>query len=98
MGRYLLLWDLDPTKIPVDIKERGNGFTMLLDMVKEDMKAGKTKDWGVFVGEFAGYSVTEDTEVELMSRLQRYAPYVHFKVHPIGSVAQVEEMIKAMTT
>jgi len=98
MGRYLLIWELDQTRMPLDLKERGNGFNMLTNMVREDMKAGKTKDWGVFVGEYAGYSITEDTEVELMSRLQRYAPYVHFKVHPIGSLAQVDEMIKTMTT
>ena len=26
MGRYLYLWEIDRTKIPVDPKERGVGF------------------------------------------------------------------------
>ena len=97
MGRYLLLWEIDRTRIPVDLKERGVGFNMLLEMVKQDIKKGLTKDWGVFVGESSGYSVVEGTEVEIMKQLQQYTPFVYFKVHPIGSVAQAEEMIKALT-
>ncbi len=97
MGRYLLLWEIDRTRVPVDRKERGTGFNMLLEMVKQDIKKGLTKDWGVFVGEYFGYSVVEGTEVEILKQLDQYAPFVSFKVHPIGSVANAEEFIKAMT-
>ncbi|HVN71981.1 MAG TPA: hypothetical protein VMU10_08165, partial [Desulfomonilia bacterium] len=61
------------------------------------IKKGLTKDWGVFVGETFGYSVVEGTEVEIAIQLQQYTPFVYFKVYPIGSVAQTEEMIKALT-
>ena len=97
MGRYLMLWELDRTRIPVDLKERGVGLNMLLEMVKQDIKKGLIKDWGAFPGEFAGYTVIEGTEVEIMNLVQQYTPFVYFKVHPIASIAQVEEMIKAMT-
>lgn len=97
MGRYLLLWELDRTRAPVDPKERGAGFNMLMEMVKQDIKKGITKDWGVFVGQHEGYSVVEGTEVEIMNQIQQYTPFVYFKVLPIGSVAHVEEMIKVMT-
>ena len=96
MGRYLYLWEIDWTKIPVDPKERGVGFDMLMGMVKEDIKKGTTKDWGVFVGEHKGYSIVEGTEVEIMNQVQQYTPFVRFEAHPIGSVTQVEEMIKAL--
>jgi hypothetical protein len=97
MGKYLLLWEIDRTKVPVSPKERGVGFNMLLEMVKQDIKKGITKDWGAFVGELRGYSVVEGTEVEILNQIQRYTPFVYFKVHPIASVAQVEEMITALT-
>lgn len=97
MGRYLYLWEVDRTKIPMDAKERGDGLSMLLEMVKQDMKKGITKDWGAFTGEFYGYSVVEGTEVEILKQIQQYTPFVFFKVHPIASVAQVEEMIKALS-
>ena len=69
---------------------------MLMEMVKQDIKKGITKDWGVFAGEHNGYSVVEGTEVEIMNQVQQYTPFVCFKVHPIASVAQVEEMIKVL--
>jgi len=97
MGKYLMLWEIDWTKIPVSAKERGIGFDMLLEMVKQDMKKGITKDWGVFVGEHSGYAVNEGSELEVMNTVQQYTPFVSFKVHPVGSVSQVDEMIKALT-
>jgi hypothetical protein len=68
-----------------------------MGMVKQDIKKGLNKDWGAFVGEINGYAVLEGTEVEIMNALQQYVPFVHFKVHPVASVSQVDEMIKALT-
>lgn len=79
-------------------KEREVGFKMLMEMVKQDIKKGILKDWGVFVGEHNGYSVVEGTEIEVLKALQQYIPYVRFEYHhPIASVAQSKEMIKALT-
>jgi hypothetical protein len=97
MGKYLMLWEIDTTKIPLSPKERGTGWNALMEMVKQDLKKGLLKDWGSFVGEMSGYSVHEGTEVEIMKGIQQFVPYVHFKVHPVASVSQVEEMIKALT-
>jgi len=97
MAKYLLLWQVDTTRLPVNPKERGAGWNALMQMVKQDMKKGITKDWGAFVGELKGYAVNEGSELEVLNAVQQYSPFVHFKVHPIASVSQVEEMIKAMT-
>ena len=86
MGKYLMLWEIDTTKIPVSPKERGGGWNLLMGMVKQDIKKGLNKDWGAFVGEINGYAVLEGTEVEIMSQVQQYAPFVRFEIHPIGSV------------
>lgn len=97
MGRYLLLWEIDTSRIPVDAKERSVAWNLLLELVKQDIKSGKTKDWGAFVGETNGYSVVEGTEVEVGSQLMQYAPYVQFKVYPVASANQVGEIIKKMS-
>ena len=97
MGKYLVLWEVDQSRVPVDAKEKGAGWGALLEMVKQDIKAGITKDWGGFVGEINGYAVLEGTEVEVGKALTKYSPYVHFKVHPISSVSQVGEVIKILT-
>jgi hypothetical protein len=97
MGQYLVLWEVDATKIPVSPKERGAGWGALMELVKQDIKKGFTKDWGAFVGELHGYAVNEGSELEVMNALQQYAPFVHFKVHPIASASHVEDMIKALS-
>ena len=97
MEKYLLLWEFDRTKIPVDPKERGIEFNMLMKIIKQDIKKGILKDWGVFVGESHGYSVVQGTEVEVIKAIQRYTPFVYFASHPIATVTQAGEMIKALT-
>ena len=96
MGRYLVLWELDHEKIAIDPKQRATAWSAFIDLIKEDIEKGVTKDWGSFVGEAAGYSVIEGTEVEVAIYLQRFVPFVIFKTHAIASVSQIEEMIAAL--
>src|SRR5664280_550046 len=96
MGKYLLLWEFDRTKIPVDPKERGGEFGALMKVIKQDMKEGILKDWGLFISEHKGYSVAQGTEVEVIKTIQRYTPFVCFAAHSIASVTQAGEMIKAL--
>ncbi len=97
MGKYLVLWEVDQTKIPIDPKERGQGWSFLMAMIRQDIEKGITKDWGAFVGETKGYTVNEGTELEVMKALQQYVPFCIFKVHPISTESQVNEMIKGLT-
>ncbi len=97
MGKYLIRWEIDQTKIPLDPKQRGEGWGFLLAMVKQDIEKRITTDWGAFIGEASGYSVIEGSEVEVMNALQQYVPYCKFKSHPVASISQVEEMLKALS-
>ncbi len=95
MGKYLILWEVDSTRVPVDAKERGTAWLAMVEMVKADMKKGFTKDWGTFPGELNGYAIDEGTEVQVMNALLPYVPYVKFEVRPVASLAQTEVAIKA---
>jgi hypothetical protein len=97
MGKYLILWEIDQTKIPIDPKERGEGWGFLMAMVGQDIEKGITKDWGAFIGEAGGYAIDEGPELEVMNTLQQYVPFCKFKVHPIASASQVNEMIKDLS-
>lgn len=55
------------------------------------------KDSGAFVGETGGYAVYEGTELEVLTTIQQYVPYCIFKMHPVATESQVNEMIKALT-
>ncbi|MBW1860144.1 MAG: hypothetical protein JRI70_08750 [Deltaproteobacteria bacterium] len=96
MGRYLILWEMDKTRIPVDPKERGSGWKALMDMVKKGIEEGSTKDWGKFVGETNGYTIFEGTELEVDIHMQQYVPFAHFKVYAVASVSQTDQMIEAL--
>lgn len=96
MGRYLVLWEVDQSRVPIDAKERGGAWSLLMAMVRQDREAGMIKDWGTFVGEINGFMVSEGTEVEVGSALVRYSPYVSFKVHPLLSESQTNEVIKSL--
>jgi hypothetical protein len=93
MGKYLVLWEVDWAKIPIDRKERGIGWNGLLALVKKDLELGITKDWGAFVGETKGYSIIETSEVEIGKQLQRYVPFTKFEIKAIATLDQVQEVI-----
>jgi len=97
MGRYLVLWEVDQSRVPIDAKERGGAWSILMAMVRQDKEAGKIKDWGTFVGEINGFAVYEGTEVEVGSALMKYVPYVRFNVHPLVSESQTNEIIKSLS-
>ena len=97
MARYLALWEADYARIPVDPKERKAGWTVLLDMVKQDLKKGLIKEYGVFVGAPNGFSVMEGTEVEVSAAIQKYIPFFTYKVFPVASIDQVEQVIKGLS-
>ena len=96
MAKHLLIWNLDASRVPVDPKERGAGWEMLMAMVKQDMEKGIVKDWGAFPGEGNGYTVVDGTNLEIMKMIQQYSPYVQFEIHPVASVSEVDELIKGM--
>jgi hypothetical protein len=96
MARYLILWELDPAHIPVDPRERGAGYQKLLQGVKGDIERGFTKAWGNFLGEGAGFTLAEGSEMDVLKFVQQYSPFVHFKTHPFATVDEVDDMINSM--
>lgn len=96
MAKYLILWELDASRIPEDPKERGAAWTMIADMIKEDLKAGFDVDWGAFISEGKGYTISDGNDMEIVTRLQRFMPFVHFEVHPVMTIDQIGEVAKSM--
>ena len=97
MARFLMLWSLDKSLIPADPKERGDGWALLMAMVRQDMEKGITKDWGVFPAEGAGYCVMEGSNVEVMSTAEQYAPYVDFETRPVATADEADALIKNLS-
>jgi len=96
MAKYLILWEIDPSRMPVDAKERGQMWMMMLEMIKQDLEAGIHTDWGSYVGETRGYTISEGEHVEIAKLMQRFAPYVTFQVREIASVEDNMEVAKSL--
>lgn len=95
MAKYLLLWQMDPARIPTDPQERARAWEPFLETIAQDKEKGVGKDWGTFVGELNGYAVVEGTEVEIEQMVNQYLPFVTFKTHPVVSLEQEMEAMKA---
>ena len=96
MASYLMLWELDRSKIPADAKERAAGWTALTNLVRQDLDKGITESWGTFVGEMKGYCVVEGDELTVAMMVQKYTPYAYFQTFPIATIDMVEAMLKQM--
>ncbi len=94
MGKYLSLWELDMNRVPEDPKKQLELFTKLQNMVKEDLKNGIIKDFGIFLGGDAGYSIVEGTDEQIAMFTMKYAPFVKCKIQSAISIEQIDEIMK----
>ena len=97
MPKYFMTWEVDPTRVPIDVKERGGLWGGMVEIVKQEIKDGITTDWGCFVGESKGYSVSEQSEIDLAKTLQQFYPFVTFEVHQVMTIDEMAEVIQSMT-
>ena len=96
MGRYLVLWKAAESKIPVDAEERKAAWLMAIEMVRQDIKAGLTKEWGTFLGQTKGFTIGEGTEEEFANALMKYIPFFRFNIIPVLSIDQLEAAVKTV--
>jgi hypothetical protein len=97
MNKYLLLWTLDPAHVPQDPRERGKGWEILMNMIKNDREKRILTDWGVFPAEGKGYGIAEGSTLEVMKMAEQYAPFVHFEIHPAATIDEAEKLIRHLT-
>jgi hypothetical protein len=97
MARYLALWEADNSRLPIDPKERGSHILEAINYLRQEMKKGLIKDWGSFVGTADGFIIYEGTEVEVNNSAVHFSPFYTFKVYPLSSLEQGEELGKALS-
>ena len=97
MGKFFLKWSLDASRVPIDQKERGASYTLLMNMIKDDRENGILHDWGTFPSEGKGYCIVEGSNLDLMKMTEKYVPYVSFEVYPVATILEVDEFLKSMT-
>ena len=96
MARYLVLWEADESKIPVDPKERQVGWLGAVELTKQDIKDGLIKEWGCFAGQPNGFLIAEGTEEEIIKITLKFMPFFRYKATLLASIDQVEAAIKTI--
>ena len=96
MAKYLSTWEIDDTRAPLDPKERGKMWTQMLGLIQQDMKNGIITDWGSIPGEGKGYSVSEQSSLELSKNLRRFYPFVKFEVRQVMTLEETMELSKSL--
>ena len=92
----LILWEMNESLIPSD-PEEGMKFHMAnLERVKEGVKTGGLKMWGVSTGGNNGFAITDAEGAELYALTAMWTPYVRFEVKPMISVDEAIETMKGM--
>ena len=96
MGKYLILWEADESKIPIDPKERRDGWLLAIEATKQDIKDGLVKDWAAFAGQPNGFSIAEGTEEDILKITMKYMPFFRFKTILLASIDQAEAAVKTI--
>ncbi len=96
MARYMLFWDYDASRCPLDMKEKTSQWLALTDIVKKQLKNGEIKEWAHFAGETAGYVIVEGNESDALKITDTYVPYVKFTSKVLLTIEQCEQVWKSL--
>ena len=97
MRRFLIIWEGDISRQPVDFKERGQAYKQALAMVKQDLDSGILKEWGKINGLLKGFWIAEGTEVEIGLMMEKYKPFFSFtEISPVINYDQAIEFTDIM--
>ena len=96
MAKCLILWESNLSILPVDPAEQAAIFGRLAEITKKGMDSGKVKDWGIFPGGHAGYSIIDETSAETLGRALQFSPYIKLTVHPVLSLPEVMKVMQSM--
>lgn len=94
MPRFLVKWEMNSCAFPIDPEQQGKIIASLLQMVKEDEKAGVGLNWGMYPEANKGISFSDQNEEELATTLMKYSPYIFFRVKPLLSLDQAMRAFK----
>jgi muconolactone delta-isomerase len=66
-------------------------------ITKNALDSGKVKDWGIFAGGWAGYSIIDESATETLTRAMQFMPYIKLKVNPLVGINEVIQIMQSMS-
>jgi hypothetical protein len=96
MGKYLVMWEADESKIPLDPEERKMSWLGAIEMERQNMKERGTVDWGCFIGTTKGFSIHEGSKEDVIQSTLPFIPYFKFQIFEVVNIDELENAIKNM--
>jgi hypothetical protein len=96
MAKSIILWEMEPKVMPKDPAEQMAILGRLGQITKAAVDSGKVKDWGIFAGGSAGYSIVDEPATETLTRAMQFMPYVKLTINPVVGINEVMQIMQSM--
>jgi hypothetical protein len=97
MAKSIILWEMESTVMPKDPAEQMAVLGRLGQITKAAVDSGKVKDWGIFAGGHAGYSIVDELPTETLTRCMQLMPYVKVTINPVVGINEVMQIMQSMS-
>jgi hypothetical protein len=96
MAKYLITWEYNLNTQSNDLNERIAASEKGLENTRQFLKQNPKNDWGIIVGEGAGYAIMEGDWKSVSTISAQLYPRVLSKVNQVLSINEAEQLLKAM--
>ncbi len=97
MSKYYVKWTMNPLEIPKNPEERIKAWQLATKMVKDGLKSGFVKDWGMTSDLSEGYALLEAAnDTDAAAYLAVWLPILNLVAKPVLTVDQTEEMLQKL--
>jgi hypothetical protein len=99
VSKYYVKWTMNPLEIPKNPEERMKAWQLATQMVRDGMKSGSVKDWGMTTDLSKGYAIVEGAnETDVAAYLGMWIPILNVVAKPVLTVDQTTETLQKMMT
>jgi len=95
MTRYFVYWKSVNSRIPEDRDAKIKQSIGFLQIIKEALKSGPIKEFGVRPDDVEGYAIFEGSEIDMARMATMFVPNFEYEVYPILSADEMMEVLKS---
>ncbi len=98
MGKFLILWSLNPTApFPTDPEELLQFYEKVWAAIDDLIKKGEITEMGAFMDGISGYVIGEGESVTIFKNLNMFTPFWTFEVYEAIPLETAKEIWRATT-
>jgi hypothetical protein len=98
MPRYLVLWEMDMSKMPTDTTEQAMLLQKMSAMTKQWLKDRPGAQWGMSLDASRGFALHTSAETwkDMAKHFMSFKPYIKGDHFEVLSIEEADEVLKSM--